>query len=85
MELSTPIGNQQPHIAMLATTPTPPPGMKIINSWASNQLYLTMVEMKRGLGRVDAIEAQEQKEQKERAKEAKKAAKKQKASKPTRG
>ena len=84
MELSTPIGNQQPHIAMLATTPTPPPGMKIINSWASNQLYLTMVEMKRDLVR-DAIEAQEQKEQKERAKEAKKAAKKQKASKPTRG
>ena len=62
MELSTPIGNQQPHIATLATTPTPPPGMKIINSWASNQLYLTMVEMKRDLVR-DAIEAQEQKEQ----------------------
>ena len=81
MEMSTPIGNQQSHIATLAATPTPPLGMKIINSWASNQLYLAMVEMKRDLVR-DAIEAQEQKEQKERAK---KAAKKQKTTKPTRG
>lgn len=68
----------------LAATPPPPPGMKMINSWASNKLFLAMVEMKRDLVR-DAIEIKEQKEQKEREKEAKKAAKKQKPSKPTRG
>ena len=68
----------------LVNTPPPSPGMKIINSWASNKLYLAMVEMKRDLVK-DAIELKEAKDQKEREKEAKKSAKKQKAAKPTRG
>ena len=63
--------------ATLASTPPPPAGMRIINSWASNKLYLAMVEMKRDLVK-DAIELKEAKEQKEREKEAKKAAKKSK-------
>ena len=69
----------------LAATPPPPPGMRIISSWASNKLYLAMVEMKRDLVR-DAIEIKEAKDAKERQKAAKKTTKKAKvASKPTRG
>ena len=69
----------------LAATPPPPPGMKIISSWASNKLYLAMVEMKRDLVR-DAIEIKEAKDAKERQKATKKTTKKTKAAaKPTRG
>lgn len=68
----------------LANTPPPPPGMKVINSWASNKLYLAMVEMKRDLV-LDAIEIKEAKDQKEAKKTAKKTAKKQKVMKSTRG